>query len=230
MKTLFTNAKILVAAAAMLSAVMVSNSGECRSDSPKYGAPETVSAYAEVYAYGSTDKAKKAGILQSDIGEVRQVILNEFRDCFKEFCLSDESLNKLSDVYLDKIKNSVNISVKSSGGSADNPVVKLEAKILEKDSYENQANNDPNLQGLVFGALGLKNEGKTDDDLKVDPEYQKTAVECITNFINALDFGATKALDVTCTKVKGSDGKTYWAPQGTATLYQFIRDEHTSKS
>ena len=215
--------KFFLAITALMIALFTTNVGECagaRDASNK--ADKAILAYAEVYAYGSTNYAKKAGLAQEDITEVRQIIVNKFRDSFKEFCLSDESLNTLINVYLNKLKTSMNISAKLKVRDAEHPVVTITAKVLDEKSFENQANNDPNIQALAFAIMGLQNEGKTEADLRADPTVQKTAIDCITKFINGLNFGSATTIDITCTKTKGADGKTYWAPQEPDLLYQFI--------
>ncbi len=133
--------------------------------------------------------------------------------------MSDESLNTLIDVYLNKLKTSMKISAKLKVRDAEHPVVTITAKVLDEESFENQANNDPNIQALAFAIMGLQNEGKTED---ADPTVQKTAIDCITKFINGLNFGSATTIDITRTKTKGADGKTYWAPQEPDALYQFI--------
>ena len=185
-------------------------------------AEKSVLAYAQVYGYGSTDYAKEAGIQQSDITEIRQIIFNKFRDSFKEFCLSDESLNKLTNVYLDKLKASMEISTKLKASDAEHPVITVTAKVLGETSFESQATNDSGIQAFAFAIMGMKNEGKTEADLKADATVQTTAQDCISKFIAGLNFGEAKSKDFTCTKIKGEDDKTYWAPQNTAALYRFI--------
>ncbi|MBR5912915.1 MAG: hypothetical protein IKZ58_00910 [Selenomonadaceae bacterium] len=204
--------------------------GECYgtrgANEPLYNADKAVLAYAEAYAYGSTVYANEAGLAQSDIYEVRNVLVRNFKDNFKDFCLSDATLNKITDVYFNKLRNSMDISTKLKVGDADHPVITLKAKILDDASFEYQAVNDKNLQALVFANAGLKEKGKTCADLKVDPTYQAAAVEAITNFINGLDFGSTKIMDVTCEKVMGADGKVYWAPQDPASVLRFIQADY----
>lgn len=207
-------------------ALFMTNVNECYARSinePLPNAEKAVLAYAQVYGYGSTDYAKEAGILQSDITEVRQIISNKFRDSFKEFCLSDESLKKLTDVYCKRLETSMEISTKLKVADSKHPVVTVTAKVLDEASFENQATNDANIQALAFAIMGLKNEGKTEADLRTDATVQTTAQDCISKFIAGLKFGEAKSMDFTCTKIKGADGKTYWAPQDTAALYRFIR-------
>ena len=185
-------------------------------------AEKTVLAYAQVYGYGATDYAEEAGIQQSDITEIRQIISNKFRDSFKDFCLSDESLKNLTDVYCKKLETSMEISTKLKVAKSKRPVITVTAKILDEKSFESQATNDANIQALAFAIMGLKNEGKTEEDLKADATVQETIQDCIGKFIAGLNFGEAKSMDFTCKKIKGENGKTYWAPQDTDALYQFI--------
>ena len=218
--------KIFLAILAM--ALFTTGVNECygASNTNKFSdAEKAVLAYAQVYGYGSTDYAKEAGIQQSDITEVRQIIFNKFRDSFGEFCLSDESLGKLTNIYFDKLKTSMDISAKLKVADSKHSVVTITSKILSEENFENQATNDPNIQALAFAIMGLKNEGKTEADLRADATVQTTAQDCISKFIAGLNFGEAKSMDFICTKIKGEDGKTYWAPQDTATLYRFITAE-----
>ena len=102
------------------------------------------------------------------------------------------------------------------------PVITLTAKILNEESFESQATNNPNIQALAFGIIGMKDKGKTEADLKADATVQTAIQDCISKFIAELNFGEVKNMDFTCTKIKGEDGKTYWAPQDTAALYRFM--------
>lgn len=193
---------------------------------PLQNPDKAVLAYAETYGYGSTKHAKEAGVLQSDVAEVRQIIINKLRDSFQEFCLSDESLNKLANIYLSKLQNSMDVSAKTKIWDAEQPVVTVSAKILDDASFEKQAANDPNLQGITFALVGLKNEGKTEADLKADATVQLTVVDCIAKFIYGLDFGSPKSIDIVCAKNKAADGKIYWAPQKTDELYRFMTADY----
>ena len=215
--------KIFLAILAM--ALFTTSVNECygASNTNKFSdAEKAVLAYAPVYGYGSTDYAKEAGIQQSDITEIRQIIFNKFRDSFKQFCLSDESLNKLTNIYFDKLKTSMDISAKLKVADSKYPVITITSKVLSEASFEDQATNDPNIQAFAFAIMGMKNEGKTEADLRADATVQTTAQDCIGKFIAGLNFGEAKSMDFTCTKINGEDGKTYWAPQDTAALYRFI--------
>lgn len=206
--------------------------GECYgtrgANEPLYNADKVVLAYAEFYAYGSTDYANEAGFSKSVIDEQRDYLINKFKNTFKDFCLSDATLNRLSDVYLNKLRSSMDISTQLKVGDAEHPVITLKAKVLDDESFENQAVNDKNLQALILANVGLKEKGKTCADLKADPQYQASAIEAITNFINGLNFGSLKTIDITCKKVTGDRitgadvNKIYWAPRDPADVLRFI--------
>ena len=188
-----------------------------------YDAAKAVLAYAEVYAYGSSVGEKEAGLLKSDVVEVRQIIVNKFRDSFQEFCLSDESLKKLTDAYMNKLKASMDISAQVKVFDAKHPVVTVAAKIADEASFESQAVNQPNVKAFALAILGLKEEGKTDADLLVDPVFQRVSVGCITDFINGLSIKQKATVDVQCKKYKAADGQVYWAPKAPETVMNFVR-------
>ena len=114
------------------------------------------------------------------------------------------------------------ISTKLKASDAEHPVITVTAKVLSEESFESQSINDLNIQAFAFAIMGLKDEGKTEADLKAEATVQTTAQDCIGKFIAGLNFAESKSKDFTCTKIKGEDGKIYWAPQNTAALYRFI--------
>ena len=75
------------------------------------------------------------------------------------------------------------ISTKLKVADSKHPVVTVTAKVLDEASFENQATNDANIQALAFAIMGLKNEGKTEADLRTDATVQTTAQDCISKFI-----------------------------------------------
>ena len=227
--------KCFVAIVALMVALFTTSvKGECYgtrgANEPLYNADKVVLAYAEFYAYGLTDYATEAGFSQSVINEQLNYLANKFKKNFQDFCLSDATLNRVTDIYLNKLRNSMDISTKLKVGDAEHPVITLKANVLDDESFEKQAVNDKNLQALVFANLGLKEKGKTCADLKADPQYQAAAVEAITNFINDLDFGSTKTIDITCKKVTGDMitgadvNSVYWAPRDPADVLRFIEN------
>lgn len=99
----------------------------------------------------------------------------------------------------------------------------ITADILTHESWDKQATNDQDLQGLIFAIAGLKDQGKTDDDLKIYEDYQQTAVTCITNFINGFSITEQKSLDVPCKIEKNDDGKFYYIPEDFDKVFNFIK-------
>ena len=214
--------KILFAAVLMVFTMISTSVGHCEK-APQYGADKAILAYAEVYAFGASSHSKYIGLTKSDIDKIERQVTAKFADGFKEFCLNEESLNKLTDVYNKKFKSDMKIKTAFKEKSESAPVVSLTANILNNESYENQANNDKNLQALVFSILGLKEQGKTDADLLEDSVFQKTAVDCITNFIKGLSINQQKTIYVKCKEIKGEDEKMYWAPEDPDVVMNFVQ-------
>lgn len=97
----------------MICTIIFASIGQC-APSPQFGADKSMLAYAEVYAYSKSENAKFAGISQNDINELHKFIAKfELGNEFDEFCLSDESLAKISEAYIAKLKNSMNIQKKN---------------------------------------------------------------------------------------------------------------------
>lgn len=188
------------------------------------GTPDkAILAYAEAYAFAGSSNAASAGLTEIDISEAKNQIKIEFAKEFEEFCLSDESLDKLTDVYISKLQSSMELTTKLKKKSSKVPLVTVTGKILDKASFNQQGENDENIIGLAFAIAGLKDKGKTDEDLKVYAEYQEAAVTAITNFIDALQFTQIKSLDIICTPIQAVDGKTYWAPKDAEELMNFVQ-------
>ena len=222
---MFKFTKIVFAAILMIFTMLSANVGQCAKDqqAPKYGADKAILAYAEVYAFGDSKNSRYIGLSKDDITKLKRQVAAKFADDFKEFCLSEESLNKLTDVYIKKFKSDMKIKTTLKEKNESSPVVNLTANILNNESYENQANNDKNLQALVFSTLGLKEQGKTNADLLSDSVFQKTSVDCITKFINGLSINQQKTISVKCKKIKGEDGKFYWEPQDPEAVMNFVQ-------
>ena len=78
--------------------MIFANSGYC-ANSPEYSADKAILAYSEIYAFGETDNANVISLSEEDITEIKEQLRAKFVDEFKEFCLNEESVNKLTDVY-----------------------------------------------------------------------------------------------------------------------------------
>lgn len=216
--------KIVFVAVLMVFTMLSANVGQCAKDqTPKYGADKAILAYAEVYAFGYSKDSKYIGLSKDDISEFERQVAAKFADDFKDFCLNEESLNELTDIYVKKFKSDMKIKTTFKEKSKETPVINLTANILNSESFDNQAKNDKKLQELRSSILGMKNGGKTDAELMEDSAFQEKAVDCITNFINALSINQKKTLSVKCKNITGEDGKTYWTPEDPEVVMNFIQ-------
>ena len=214
--------RIVFAAVLMVFTMISTSVGHCEK-APQYGADKAILAYAEVYAFGASSHSKYIGLSKSDINKIERQITAKFADDFKEFCLSEESLNKLTNVYVKKFKSDMKIKTAFKEKNETSPVVSLTANILNNESYKNQARNDKNLKDMLSSISRLKNEGKTDSDLLADSVFQKKSVDCITNFIKGLSINQQKTIYVKCKEIKGEDEKMYWAPGDPDVVMNFVQ-------
>lgn len=126
--------KVIFAAVLMLCMMIFSNFGYC-AKSPEYSADKAILAYAEVYAFGETDNASCISLSDEDMTEIKGQLRANFAEEFKEFCLSEESINKLTDVYIGKLQAEMNIQTKIKSRNKKAPVVTVTANILNHENF-----------------------------------------------------------------------------------------------
>ncbi|MBR2179312.1 MAG: hypothetical protein IJ862_02810 [Selenomonadaceae bacterium] len=215
--------KIIFAAVLIVCTMMVASVGQCaKSSAPKYGADKAILAYAEAYAFGSPNDSRYIGLSKNDIVEIKRQLTAKIAGDFEEFCLSEDSVNKLTDVYVKKIKSEMHIKTTIKEKSKESPVVNLTATILDSESLDKQAKSDKKLQALLSSISKLKNEGKTEAYFLKDSDLQKKSVDSLTDFINGLSINQEKTLSVKCKKITGEDEKLYWAPENPEEVMNFV--------
>ena len=213
--------KILFATMLMVCTMISASVGHC-AKAPKYGADKAILAYTEAYAFGSPNDSRYIGLTKNDIIAIKRQITAKIAGDFEEFCLSEDSVNKLTDVYVKKIKSEMDIKTAIKEKSKVSPIVSLSATILDNEALDKQAKNDKNLQALLSSIAKLRSEGKTEGDLLKDSSLQKKSVDSLTNFIKGLSIYKEKNLSVKCKQITGEDEKLYWAPEDPETLMNFV--------
>ena len=213
--------KILFASVLMVCTMVATSVGHC-AKAPKYGADKAILAYTEAYAFGSPSDSRYIGLTKNDIAEIKRQINAKIAGDFEEFCLSEDSVNKLTDVYVKKIKSEMDIKTAIKEKSKVSPVVSLTATILDSEALDKQAKSDKNLQALLSSIATLRSQGKTEGDLLKDTNLQKKSVDSLTNFIKGLSIYKEKSLSVKCKQITGEDEKLYWAPVDPETLMNFV--------
>ncbi|MBR5912914.1 MAG: hypothetical protein IKZ58_00905 [Selenomonadaceae bacterium] len=194
-------------------------------DNPQASADKAVLAYAELYGFDKSTHLQDAGLTQKDADSFNnQIILDEVNDYFAKLPFSDDSLAKLKVSFENKFEQLLDIKATLKKDDPEHPVVTLTANVMDEKSVDEQLEKQDGLKAIILIVAGEElGEEKTPEQLKADSEIQQAFLETSNNVINALTAGTPKSIDITCKKVKGADGKTYWAPEDPAAVMNFIQ-------
>lgn len=201
----------------------------CGQKLPEVGADKAVEAYAQLYSCGEiSDELKPAtNLTDADIAEARGKVIATLIKFMKRYPLSDETLQLVTEKYLDRMKNIMDITATlEKGGDANHPVVELVTTNINPDTVEIFAEEDDGLNALKAEIAELKAQGVTDDELKRNPEFQKHALAAIGNFVDNFVMNAEATILVPCKIVTGADGKLYWQPENVDAIAQYITGQH----
>lgn len=186
-------------------------------------ADKAVLAYAEMLTHGKSDNAAAAGFTDKDKTDLGNAIITGFVNSIAEVApLSEKSVQAITKVFHEKFSKDMKFTATVKKDDAKNPVVELKTTPMDSDGAIQAAGKNDEWIALV-GIVGqLKADGATDDQLKANDDVQAAAVTALTKYINAIPMQAEQTFDVTCSQVKGSDGKMYWAPENPEALTKFI--------
>ena len=220
--------KSFAAIMAFVLAIFVTGCGgdepkKADTEKPQYSADKAIQGYAEMYAFGVTNNMKEAGLTEADVKEVSDKIIGNFVADFAEFPLSDDNVAHMTGVYVDKLEKAMNIRTTLKKDDPENPVVTLTVNTINKKGAEEVASTNPEILALSEALGELMGEGLTMEDLKNNEAFQKSVMECIDSFINELPLNAEASMDVVCEKVKGTDGKIYWAPKDAGAVAGLVQ-------
>lgn len=178
------------------------------------GTPDkAVLAYAEIVMTGESENLSAAGFGEEDKNSVRQAVSVNFIKSLESIApLSDESAQKLTQIYFDKLKGNVTFktTLKSEG---EQPIVELTTTPIDQaTSIKTAASNNDELIALIGMVGKLKSDGATEEQLKANPDVQNLAVNALGKYITNISFHPEKTFEIPCQKVTGADGNTHWAP------------------
>jgi len=194
-------------------------------EKPAYSADKAVQGYAEMYAFGVTNNMKEAGLTEKNTKEVSDKIVGELVAGFSEFPLSDDNVAEMAGVYVGKLEKAMEIKTTLKKDDPEAPVVTLSVQTINQKGANEVAASNPDLLALGAAFGELQGEGLTLEDLKNNEAFQKSAMDAITNYINELPLNAETSMDVICEKVKGEDGKFYWAPKDRDAVAAFVQPQ-----
>lgn len=194
-------------------------------EKPEYSADQAVLAYAELYTFGVTNHMKEAGFTEANTKEVGDKIVGDLVKGFSEFPLSDESILEMVGIYTDKVDKAMEIKTELVKDDPEHPVVKLSAKIIDQNALGAIMSNNEDILALGMALGELQAQGLSVDDLKANAEFQKASLEGLGKFFDAIPMKAESSVEVTCNKIKGDDGKFYWAPQDPTVVSKFVQGQ-----
>ena len=190
---------------------------------PQFSADKAIMDYAEMYAFGVSNHLNEAGLTEADTKGVSDKIVGDVVNSFSAFPLSDDNIANMTGIYVDKLEKAMELKTTLKKDDPEAPVVTLSAKIIDQQGAADMATKNEDILALGATMGTLQNQGFSIDDLKANEEFQKTAMDAIGKFLDAIPFTAEKSIDVTCEKVQGSDGKIYWAPKDPTEVAKFVQ-------
>ena len=172
---------------------------------------------------GKSDNAAAAGIPDADKAEIATTIVNGFFAGIAEVApLNEQSAQTVAAAFYDKFAKDMKFTATVKKDDAKAPVVELKTTPMDYNGVLQAASKVDEWIALM-GAVGqLKADGVTVDQLKANADVQKLAVDALTKIVNAAPMQGEKTFDVTCSKVKGSDGKEHWAPADLDAFTKFL--------
>ena len=211
--------RLLLPFVAILAMFLVAGCG----DKPKDTADKAVLAYAELYAYGDTDKTEATGMTKEQKEKISEALLTEVDQMFQSMMLSENNAVAVTNYYVADRKANMNLKAKVKKDDSENPVVELTATPVDKAELDKllQTNEDLLALGVVLGM-----EQQQGVDVRNDASYQQGAMDVLRKFIDEIPYDEEKTLDVPCQLVKSDDGKTlHWAPKDPKAIQKFLDGE-----
>ena len=184
---------------------------------------KAVLAYAELLTHGKSDNAAAAGFTDADKIELGNAIVTGFVNSIAEVSpLSEKSVQAITKIFHEKFSKDMKFTATVKKDDAANPVVELKTTPIDYNAAVQGAGAIDEWIALVGMVGQLKADGVTDEQLKANNEVQNVAVTALTKFINAIPLQGEKTFDVTCNKIKDSDGKEHWAPADIDAFNKFL--------
>lgn len=141
---------------------------------PEIAADKAILAYAEIFAFGSSDNFSATGLSQAQENKISAEVTKNLMAAFKDYPLSDRNISALHAKYISKLKAAMNLQTKIKKKNKRNPVVEVTAATVNSDLAKFASNNE-NLLALSYEMHQRQNEGATFSTLKTDLQFQNTA-------------------------------------------------------
>lgn len=195
----------------------------CGGEKQSTNVDKAVLAYAQLMTQGKSDDATAAGLTDADKAEISKTIVDGFIAGIAEVApLSDESAQAVTAAFYERFAKDMKFTATVKQGDAKQPVVELKTTPIDYNGTLQAASKIDEWLALMGMVGQLKAEGVTDSQLRTNKDFQNLTVVALKKFINAAPLQGEKSFDVTCAKVKGSDGKEHWAPADLDAFTKFL--------
>lgn len=195
----------------------------CGGEKQTSNADKAVLAYAELMTQGKSDNATVADISDADKTEIAKTISANFIAGIAEVApLNDQSAQAVTAAFNERFAKDMKFTATIKTDDAAHPVVELKTTPIDYKAAVQGAGSIDEWLALVGMVGKLKADGATDAQLKSNADVQKLAVTALTKFVSSIPLQGEKTFDVTCDKVKGSDGKDHFAPADLDAFTKFL--------
>ncbi len=195
----------------------------CGGEKQTSNADKAVLAYAELMTQGKSDNATVADISDADKTEIAKTISANFIAGIAEVApLNDQSAQAVTAAFNERFAKDMKFTATIKTDDAAHPVVELKTTPIDYKAAVQGAGSIDEWLALVGMVGKLKADGATDAQLKSNADVQKLAVTALIKFVSSIPLQGEKTFDVTCDKVKGSDGKDHFAPADLDAFTKFL--------
>lgn len=184
---------------------------------PEYSADKAVLAYAELYAFGTSENVAATGLPQEFTEEIKNRMQNHLMLAFKNYPLNTENFATVQTNLVEKLHDIIKISARLKVDDAENPVVEITANHINQKVVDEIVAHDDD-----FKTLDIMRHISEPLELATDGQFQNTALKAFNGLIAELPVKDATTFDVTCKLVEDDNGNFYWMPQDMNALSKFV--------
>jgi len=202
---------------AIMTLAMLISFSAVNAATPKSSPEESVLAYAEMYALGTSKNLAATGIPKDMTDAIEKDVTSHLMTAFMNYPLTKNNFQTVKEKYFAKLNEIIKISVRPKKADAVNPIVEITATKVDQEVADKIKADDAN-----FLTMDVMNHLSTAEELAADGQYQSLAINSIGKVINGLTATAPKTYDVTCEIVTDDGGNSYWKPTNIQGLFDFV--------
>ena len=202
---------------AVMTLAMLLSFSAVNAATPKSTPEESILAYAEMYALGTSTHLAATGIPKDMTDAVEKDVTGHLMTAFMNYPMTKNNFQTVKEKYIAKLNELIKISTRLKKNDSVNPIVEITATNIDQAAADKIKAEDAN-----FLTMDVMNHLSTAEELVADGQYQSLAINAIGGVIGGLTATAPKTYDVTCEIVTDDNGNSYWKPVGIQGLFDFV--------